>query len=125
VSALTRVNGLAEISVAGAILSPRGRERATNLFALTPFVPLSRHAGEGGLWSAEAELPPDAEAALQHSKYVRVRLTPLPRSGRGLGVRAKKARLFPTQRTQAVYPYQPEATGITAGTRAAPSNTLP
>ena len=25
-------------------------------------------AGEGGLWSAEAKLPPDAEAALQHSK---------------------------------------------------------
>ena len=36
-------------------------------------------AGEG----AEAELPPDAEAALQHSKQVSVRLTPLPQRGRG------------------------------------------
>jgi hypothetical protein len=38
-------------------------------------------AGEG----AEAELPPDAEAALQHSKQVSVRLTPLPQRGRGAG----------------------------------------
>ena len=32
------------------------------------------HAGEGGLWSAEAELPHDADAALLHSKQVSARL---------------------------------------------------
>jgi len=53
------------------------------LFALTPFVPLSRRAGEG-----------ERAAPLSHA------------GGEGLGVRAKKARLFPTQRTQVLYPYQ-------------------
>ena len=53
------------------------------LFALTPFVPLSRGAGEG-----------ERAAPLSHAV------------GEGLGVRAKKARLFPVQRTQVLYPYQ-------------------
>ena len=43
----------------------------------------------GGLWSAEAKLPPNAEAALQHSK--RLPATPLSHAvGEGLGVRVKK-----------------------------------
>jgi gamma-glutamyl:cysteine ligase YbdK (ATP-grasp superfamily) len=43
----------------------------------------------GGLWSAEAALPPNAEAALQHSK--RPPATPLSHCvGEGLGVRVKK-----------------------------------
>jgi gamma-glutamyl:cysteine ligase YbdK (ATP-grasp superfamily) len=43
----------------------------------------------GGLWSAEAKLPPNAEAALQHSK--RLSATPLSHAvGEGLGVRVKK-----------------------------------
>jgi gamma-glutamyl:cysteine ligase YbdK (ATP-grasp superfamily) len=43
----------------------------------------------GGLWSAEASLPPNAEAALQHSK--RLPATPLShRVGEGQGVRDKK-----------------------------------
>jgi len=43
----------------------------------------------GGLWSAEAKLPPNAEAALQHSK--RLPATPLSHCvGEGLGVRVKK-----------------------------------
>jgi len=43
----------------------------------------------GGLWSAEASLPPNAEAALQHSK--RLSATPLSHAvGEGLGVRVKK-----------------------------------
>ena len=43
----------------------------------------------GGLWSAEAALPPNAEAALQHSK--RLPATPLSHCvGEGLGVRVKK-----------------------------------
>jgi len=40
----------------------------------------------GGLWSAEAALPPNAEAALQHSK----RHSLSHRVGEGLGVRVKK-----------------------------------
>jgi hypothetical protein len=35
------------------------------------------------MWGAEAELPPDAEAQLQHSKRVGARL-PLPQAGEGL-----------------------------------------
>jgi gamma-glutamyl:cysteine ligase YbdK (ATP-grasp superfamily) len=43
----------------------------------------------GGLWSAEAKLPPNAEAALQHSK--RLSATPLSHAvGEELGVRVKK-----------------------------------
>jgi gamma-glutamyl:cysteine ligase YbdK (ATP-grasp superfamily) len=43
----------------------------------------------GGLWRAEAQLPPNAEAALQHSK--RLPATPLSHCvGEGLGVRVKK-----------------------------------
>jgi gamma-glutamyl:cysteine ligase YbdK (ATP-grasp superfamily) len=43
----------------------------------------------GGLWRAEAALPPNAEAALQHSK--RLPATPLSHCvGEGLGVRVKK-----------------------------------
>jgi len=53
------------------------------LLALTPFVPLSRGAGEG-----------ERAAPLSHAV------------GEGLGVRAKKACLFPKQRTQVLYPYQ-------------------
>ena len=49
-----------------------------------PLAPLSRKAGEGGLWSAEAQLPPTLKLTLQHSKQVSVRpYTPRPRSGRG------------------------------------------
>ena len=32
--------------------------------------------------------------------------TPLPRCGRGAGGEGEKARLFPMQRTQVLYPYQ-------------------
>ena len=46
----------------------------------------------------------DAEAALQHSKQVSVRHTPLPQRGRGAGGEGKKTRALRTQRTQAVYP---------------------
>ena len=46
------------------------------------------------MWGAEAELPPDAEAALQHSKRVGARL-PLPQTGEGgCGVRKRSFRLM-------------------------------
>jgi hypothetical protein len=55
---------------------------------IQPSLPLSPSpaSGRGSLWSAEAKLPPDAEAALQHSKR-----HPLShRVGEGQGVRDKK-----------------------------------
>jgi hypothetical protein len=55
---------------------------------IQPSLPLSPSpaSGRGSLWSAEAKLPPDAEAALQHSKRY-----PLShRVGEGQGVRDKK-----------------------------------
>ena len=36
-------------------------------------VPLSRKADAGGLWSAEAKLPPMLKLTLQHSKQVSAR----------------------------------------------------
>jgi hypothetical protein len=58
---------------------------------IQPSLPLSPSpaSGRGSLWSAEAKLPPNAEAALQHSK--RLPATPLSHCvGEGLGVRVKK-----------------------------------
>jgi hypothetical protein len=55
---------------------------------IQPSLPLSPSpaSGRGSLWRAEAKLPPDAEAALQHSKR-----HPLShRVGEGQGVRDKK-----------------------------------
>ena len=46
------------ISEAGTVSPSAGVNGQARPFALTPCVPLSRRAGEGGLWSAEAELPP-------------------------------------------------------------------
>ena len=46
------------ISEAGTVSPSVGVNGQARRVALTPFVPLSRKAGEGGLWSAEAELPP-------------------------------------------------------------------
>jgi gamma-glutamyl:cysteine ligase YbdK (ATP-grasp superfamily) len=54
--------------------------------AFQPSPPVSPACGRGGLWRAEAKLPPDAEAALQHSK----RHSLSHRVGEGLGVRVKK-----------------------------------
>jgi gamma-glutamyl:cysteine ligase YbdK (ATP-grasp superfamily) len=58
--------------------------------AFQPSPPVvSPACGRGGLWRAEAALPPNAEAALQHSK--RLPATPLSHCvGEGLGVRVKK-----------------------------------
>jgi hypothetical protein len=57
--------------------------------AFQPSPPVSPACGRGGLWRAEAKLPPNAEAALQHSK--RLPATPLSHCvGEGLGVRVKK-----------------------------------
>ena len=57
--------------------------------AFQPSPPVSPACGRGGLWRAEAKLPPNAEAALQHSK--RLPATPLShRVGEGQGVRDKK-----------------------------------
>ncbi|MFT0745544.1 glutamate-cysteine ligase family protein [Synechococcus sp. RC10B2] len=57
--------------------------------AFQPSPPVSPAYGRVGLWSAEAKLPPNAEAALQHSK--RLPATPLSHCvGEGLGVRVKK-----------------------------------
>ena len=47
--------GISEAGTVSPSVSVNGQARP---FALTPCVPLSRKAGEGGLWSAEAELPP-------------------------------------------------------------------
>jgi len=47
--------GISEAGTVSPSVSVNGQARP---FALTPCVPLSRRAGEGGLWSAEAELPP-------------------------------------------------------------------
>ena len=52
-------------------------------------VPLSRKADAGGLWSAEAKLPPMLKLTLQHSKQVSVQLTPLPQRGSGDGGEGK------------------------------------
>ncbi|WP_219724722.1 hypothetical protein, partial [Fischerella thermalis] len=43
-----------------------------------PLCPHLRRGGRGELWSAEAKLPPDAQAQLQHSKQVCARDSPLP-----------------------------------------------
>jgi hypothetical protein len=57
--------------------------------AFQPSPPVSPAYGRVGLWRAEAKLPPNAEAALQHSK--RLPATPLSHCvGEGLGVRVKK-----------------------------------
>jgi len=57
--------------------------------AFQPSPPVSPACGRWGLWSAEAKLPPNAEAALQHSK--RLPATPLSHAvGEGLGVRVKR-----------------------------------
>jgi len=59
------------------------------------------------LWSAEAKLPPTLKLTLQHSKNT-ARGSPLSHGvGEELGMRAIKERLFPTQRTQVLYPCQP------------------
>jgi hypothetical protein len=56
-----------------------------------PSPPLSPSpaGGRGGLWSAEAQLPPTLKLTLQHSKQVSARLTPLPPCGRGAGGEGK------------------------------------
>jgi hypothetical protein len=46
--------------------------------------------GRGGLWSAEAKLPPTLKLALQHSKNT-ARGTPLPHCGRGAGGEGERA----------------------------------
>jgi hypothetical protein len=57
-----------------------------------PSPPLSPSpaGGRGGLWSAEAKLPPTLKLTLQHSKQVSARLTPLPPCGRGAGGEGRK-----------------------------------
>jgi hypothetical protein len=52
--------------------------------------------GRGGLWSAEAQLPPMLKLTLQHSKQVSARLTPLPPCGRGAGGEGKSGRTLHT-----------------------------
>jgi len=74
----------------------RGREaggEGTEIFPSPPVSPLNRLAGEG---DAQQGALPCAPTPLAHSV------------GERLGVRAKKARLFPMQRTQVLYPYQGE-----------------
>ena len=75
---------------AGAIFPSTSVNGQAHCIALTPFVPLSRKADAGGLWSAEAKLPPTLKLALQHSKNT-ARGAPLPRSGRGAGGEGEKA----------------------------------
>ena len=57
-----------------------------------PSPPLSPSpaGGRGGLWSAEAQLPPMLKLTLQHSEQVSARLTPLPPCGRGAGGEGRK-----------------------------------
>jgi len=95
-----------EVFEAGAVFPSASLNGQARWTALTPFVPLSRRAGEGDYGVRKRSFRPHAEAnasALQAGP----RAAPLAHSvGEGLGVRAKKARLFPTQRTQVLYPYQ-------------------
>ena len=44
-----------------------------------------KRGGRGGLWSAEAELPPTLKLALQHFKHVRARLPSPTQWERGWG----------------------------------------
>jgi hypothetical protein len=52
---------------------------------LTFQYPCSPQGGRGGLWSAEAKLPPTLKLTLQHSKHVRVRLPSPTMWARGWG----------------------------------------
>ena len=49
--------------------------------------------GRGGLWSAEAELPPDAEA---DASALKNGYTPLPQRGRGAGGEGERIDAYPT-----------------------------
>ena len=94
------------IAAAGAI-SPSGCvSRQARLFALTPFVPLSREAGEGDCGVRKRSFRLMLKLPLQHSKHVRARLTPLPRCGSGAGGEGGKSTSVLTQRTHVLYPYQ-------------------
>ena len=82
------------ISAAGAVFPSASANRQALPVALTPFVPLSRQR-ERGKAGRTAVRP----------------CTPLPQRGRGAGGEGRKACVPCTQRTQAVYPYQPAGGG--------------
>ena len=104
------------IAAAGAIFPSGCVGRQARRVALTPCVPLSRGAGEGDCEVRKRSFRTPNRSA---------RGSPLPRCGRGAGGEGEKARLFPTQRTQVLYPYQhplcpPFPQGGRGGTRGSP-----
>ena len=71
---LVRVHRFGTESLRQGRFSPRGRERVGAPCCPHPLCPPLPRGGRGGLWSAEARLPPTLKLTLQHSKHVRVRL---------------------------------------------------
>jgi len=90
-----------EVFEAGAIFSRASVNRQARRVALTPFVPLSREAGEGDLeCGSEASAYAEANAsALQTGQ----RAAPLSHAvGEGLGVRAESGRTLHTANPRSV-----------------------
>ena len=87
---LVRVHRFGTESLRQGRFSPRKRERAGALCCPHPLCPPLPRGGRGGLWSAEAKLPPTLKLALQHSKNT-ARGAPLPNCGRGAGGEGEKA----------------------------------
>jgi hypothetical protein len=71
---LIRVHRFGTESLSQGRFSPRGRERVGAPFCPHPLCPPLPRGGRGGLWSAEAKLPPTLKLTLQHSKQVSARL---------------------------------------------------
>ena len=92
---LIRVHRFGTESLRQRRFSPHGRERAGAPFCPHPLCPPLPLRGRGGLWSAEAKLPPALKLTLQHSKQVRARLTPLPHCWRGAGGEGEKSASVP------------------------------
>ena len=76
---LVRVHRFDTESLRQGRFSPRGRERVGAPCCPHPLCPPLPRGGRGGLWSAEAKLPPTLKLTLQHSKQVSARL-PSPTS---------------------------------------------
>ena len=83
-----------------------GIRRGVGAHGGAPCCAFPPQGGRWGLWSAEAQLPPDAEAALPHSEQVSVRPhTPLPLLGeKGWGEGG-----LPLASAQSDQPCQPRA----------------
>jgi hypothetical protein len=71
---LIRVHRFGTESLRQGRFSPRGRERVGAPCCPHPLCPPLPRGGRGGLWSAEAKLPPTLKLTLQRSKQVSAQL---------------------------------------------------